>query len=243
MTALWPTVLALVLAAAIAGRERRCGGARAEAVARASHELRGPLQAAILGLAAAARPELAANPATRTRLAAVERELLRATLALADLESAHGRPGTNDRVEDLDVVALLAAQVEAWRATAQRDGRPLRFVAAPGVPAVRADGRRIAQATGNLIANALEHGAGAVTVRAHEYGDRVRIEIADEGPGLPAPVQRLVSRRRRPHDARGRGLLIATEAAARNGGRLAAVPAARGCRIVLELPRAVARAA
>lgn len=243
MSALWPAVVLVVLGAAVAARERRCAVARAEAVARASHELRGPLQAAMLGLSVVARPDVAPDRATRTRLVAVERELLRATLALTDLEAAHGRASADERVEDVDVTALLASQVEAWRASAQRDGRALRLAAGPGRLLVRADARRIAQATGNLIANALEHGAGTVTVRAQEHGGRVRIEVADEGRGLPTSVQHLVSRRRRPQDPRGRGLLIAAEIAERHGGRLATVPARHGCRIVFELPRALARVA
>lgn len=243
MSSFWPVAVLLVLAAAVAAHERRGAVARAEAVARASHELRGPLQAAMLGLSVVARPDVAVDHATRTRLVAVERELLRVTLAITDLEAAHGRARAQELVEDVDVTALLMAQVEAWRAAAQREGRALRLATASGRPLVRADARRIAQATGNLIVNALEHGAGTVTVRAQEHGGRVRIEVADEGGGLPTSVQRLVARRRRPQDPRGRGLVIAAEIAQRHGGRLAAVPVSDGCRVVLELPRALARVA
>lgn len=249
MSAVWIAALLGVLAGAttagtaagVRASWRRRG--RAEAVARASHELRGPLQAAMLGLAAAARPELAADAAVRARLIAVERELARATLALADLEAAHGRAAHGERIEDVDVAALLGSQVEAWRATAQRDGRAIHLLVTGGLPPLRADGRRIAQATGNLIANALEHGAGTVTVRVHEHCGLIRVEVADEGRGLPESVQRLVGRRRGPREARGRGLAIAAEVAERHGGRLAALPAARGCRLALELAGSLARAA
>jgi signal transduction histidine kinase len=60
---------------------RRMLGSRMEAVARACHELRGPLTAARLGLSFGARcGELSAD-----RLRAIDTELGRATLALQDL--------------------------------------------------------------------------------------------------------------------------------------------------------------
>jgi hypothetical protein len=48
---------------------------------------------------------------------------------------------------------------------------------------VRGDRVRLTQAVGNLVANALEHGDGRVRLRRAAQGDRVRIEVDDEGPG------------------------------------------------------------
>jgi signal transduction histidine kinase len=97
---------------------------------------------------------------------------------------------------------------------------------------------RLAQATGNLIANAIEHGGGEISVRgslAPEH-HRVRIEVVDAGPGLPAPVADLARRPRGGRGARGRGLAIAATIARDHGGRLAAAPSEHGARLVLELP-------
>jgi signal transduction histidine kinase len=103
---------------------------------------------------------------------------------------------------------------------------------------VRGDRTRLAQACGNLLANAVEHGGGAIELRARAVGRRVRIEVADHGPGLPAPVARLAARARNGRGRRGRGLAIASEIAARHGGRLAAAPSSGGARLMLELPAA-----
>jgi signal transduction histidine kinase len=73
-------VVALALVAVLIVNERRARG-HAELVARACHELRGPLTAAGLALyAAGRRGELPAR-----RVAAVDLQLRRAELALTDL--------------------------------------------------------------------------------------------------------------------------------------------------------------
>jgi signal transduction histidine kinase len=100
------------------------------------------------------------------------------------------------------------------------------------------DRLRLAQATRNLIANAIEHGGGTVEVRGRRAGDAVRIEVIDRGPGLPAPVAELVRLARGGRGRRGRGLAITTAIAADHGGRLAAAPSDHGARLVLELPAA-----
>jgi signal transduction histidine kinase len=110
-----------------------------------------------------------------------------------------------------------------------------------GASVVLGDRLRIAQATGNLIANAIEHGGGDVEVRGGEQRDGVWIEVIDDGPGLPAPVTELARRARRGHGhgdrrGRGRGLAIAAAVAEAHGGRLASAPCDRGARVVLKLP-------
>ena len=81
-----------------------------------------------------------------------------------------------------------------------------------------------------------------VLVRMRAGTATVRVEVIDDGPGLPAPIAELVRRPRAGRGARGRGLAIAADVAARHGGRLAAAPTEHGARLVLELPT-VARAA
>src|SRR4051812_11346667 len=69
---------------------------------------------------------------------------------------------------------LAAGDVpRTWRT----DGPPTTFVTA--------DPLRIAQAIANLVSNAAEHGGGVVRIRVCGSAKRVRIEVADDGPGLP----------------------------------------------------------
>jgi signal transduction histidine kinase len=227
MIAGWIVALALTgLAAHVHRRARR----RAELVARACHELRGPLTAAGLALYSAGRR----SEAPPRRIAAVDLQLRRAELALTDLSLAPSGGRARDRVEAVSVLTLLEAEAASWREVVWAHGCEL--VLAEPVPnvLVRADARRLSQATGNLIANALEHGAGTVRLGARLEARRVRIEVSDDGPGLPAPIPSLS----RPRGARGRGLAIVAEVARRSGGALHSAPSARGARLVIQLPAA-----
>ena len=200
----------------------------AELVADAGHELRGPLCAARLGLHGLGDHE---------RAAAVDLELRRAALALDDLVAAGRGARAGERTSLVDVGALLDDAVEAWRPLAAAFDAVLVVEPVRGRALVRADPVRLAQACGNLVANAVEHGASPVHVRGRVVAGRVRVEVSDCGPGLPSPVSGLIARRARAAP-RGRGLAIAARIAERHGGRLAAAPSARGACLVLELPSA-----
>jgi signal transduction histidine kinase len=93
---------------------------------------------------------------------------------------------------------------------------------------VRADRRRLAQAFGNLVQNATEHGGGeSVAVRAERRGGRVRVEVTDAGPGF---------RDGKPKPGRGRGLAIARTAVEEAGGRLRLIQGSKGATVAVDLP-------
>lgn len=207
-----------------------------ELVGRACHEVRGPLTAARLGLTAGERTARLSH----SRVLALERELERAARALEDLE--HARTGSATQVLEwaaVDVRSLVLDSVTAWEGSAEARHRRLRH-SWSGPPAeVEGDRVRLAQALGNLIANALEHGSGPVEVRAGSDDAEARVEVQDSGPGLAAPIAELV--RRRSSAGRGHGLVIASSIAKAHGGRLSSAPSDRGARLVMTLPLAAAR--
>jgi signal transduction histidine kinase len=165
------------------------------------------------------------------RVAALDLELRRAGLALEDL----GGSRVAGREEPIAVAELLREQLAVWDLVARALGATL--VVGDELPGVHVLGDRVrlAQAIGNLIVNALQHGGGRVELSARLTGAAVRLEVSDEGPGLPAGIVALAERRE--GAARhGHGLAVAASVARRHGGRLAPAPSARGARIGLELP-------
>lgn len=220
------------VAVALLAEQRRAR--RLEAVARAAHELRGPVTAARLGVGLGVRRGGLADPGLR----AVELELERASLALEDFAASVGGRQTERLFEDVDVAALLAGCAEAWRPAATARGGGIDVSWPPGAAVVRGDRLRLAQVLDNLLANAIEHGGGVVEVCARAEPASLRVEVTDSGPGLPATVAELSRRARRGRGSRGRGLAIAAAIAYEHGGRLASAPTGRGARLLLELPLA-----
>jgi signal transduction histidine kinase len=224
-------VAALVVALLTCGREWLGRRALRERAARVAHEVRGPLTAAHLALHGAARR----GQVPPALVAGLELELRRAAQALED---PHGCGGRDE--EEVDLQALLRCQAQTWREVAAAHGARLTLVpGGPGAVVVRGDALRVAQATANVVANAIEHGGGAIEIRTLAVGDRVRVEVADGGPGLPASVAELARRPRAGRGRRGRGLAIASRVLARYGGGVAMVPAVGGGgRVAIELPAA-----
>jgi signal transduction histidine kinase len=228
----WALALACFALAVLAAFELR---RRRELVARACHELRGPLTAVRLSLATMERR----REAPPERLATLDHELRRAGLALDDFAAARSGQRILDRAEHVDVGELMEEQFHSWEAVACAfDSVVLLGCVLPGATVV-GDRLRLAQAISNLIANALEHGPGRIELTARFVGtEHVRVEVIDEGPGLPRPLAQLTRRARAGRGRRGRGLAIAAHIAERHRGRLVAAPAQRGTRLGLELPLA-----
>jgi signal transduction histidine kinase len=183
---------------------------RLELVARAEHELRGPV--AVVSLAA---ERMSREPAGLRYARALDAELERLRAGLGDLAAARSgrhRPGRARRSE---LEPLVRSAAEAWRTA----GRAVRLDWRAGRVAVHADRGRLAQALGNLIGNAAEHGEGPVELRAERVGGAVRVEV-----------------RNRPAAGRGRGLRIASDAARDVGGSLRVARDRDGVVAALELP-------
>ncbi|MGN6799967.1 MAG: sensor histidine kinase, partial [Gaiellaceae bacterium] len=84
-------------------------------------------------------------------------------------------------------------------------GRSL-VVEEPFDSVVSADPLRVEQALGNLVDNALVHGSGAISLRAHVDGEVVEVHVRDEGRGLPPGFEeRAFERFSRADEARSGG--------------------------------------
>ena len=112
--------------------------------------------------------------------------------------------------------------------------------------AVRVHGDRLLlrEAVSNLLANAIAYAPqGRVTLRASQDDGCFRLQVEDNGPGLPPDLQgaagtRFLRRRGAPGEGSGLGLAIARAVAVRHGGelRLDPAPQASGLHAALRWP-------
>lgn len=136
------------------------------------------------------------------------------------------------------VLALHQSRLEASHVTVQTDFEE--------VPEIWADGNQLQEVLFHLVQNAEQamfatHGSGRLTLRVRPAGDGVRIEVADDGPGVPpddlARVFNPFFTTKAPGEGRGLGLSVAHSVVAEHEGRLwAENRAGGGALFVIELP-------
>jgi len=236
------------MATDLADADRR----RRELIANVSHELRTPITA-LRGVLenlvdGVAEPE----PATlRVALAQTERlgHLVAEMLDLSRLDAGV----VPLRCVDVEVVDFLDEVVQQATVNAAGAGRSVQFqVRPPAAPlSIEADPRRLHQVFANLLDNAARHSppGGTVLVAAEHRGDHLRLEVTDEGGGIPMEERSRVferfSRGERAADGgTGLGLAIAQWVVELHGGEIiitdppapAADRRAAGCRILVTLP-------
>jgi len=93
----------------------------------------------------------------------------------------------------------------------------------------------VAQALDNLIANALEHGGGQITIEGARRGRRLELSVRDHG------TRRAPRLREHRGPRRGHGLRLTRSLARGNGGRLRVRALGHGTVAALELPLAPGR--
>lgn len=115
-----------------------------------------------------------------------------------------------------------------------------------GLDAVLVDRTRFVQVLSNLVGNAIKFtpDGGAITVRARHDADSVRLEVEDNGPGIPPETADAVFERFWQGDASdprgaGLGLAIAKRIVEAHGGRIGFTsPPAGGTTFYFTLPKA-----
>jgi signal transduction histidine kinase len=186
---------------------------RLELVADAEHEVRG----AVTALAHVAE-RMRRDPVCRRRAEALEPELARLRVALADLAAAREGRRAAGRSESLDAARFASAALSAWKPALQAADRDASFRWERGDLPASTDPGRLGQVLGNLLANAVEHGGGPVAVSGRSDGEALLVEVRSGAAG----GSRARSGRRRESGprGRGRGLSIAAAAAEAAGGSL-----------------------
>ncbi|MFE8604337.1 sensor histidine kinase [Archangium violaceum] len=215
----------------------------------AAHELRTPVTALKLNvqtLVAGARRGEAWSERTVSRLTGLERGVGRLGVLVDELldvsRITSGRLVL--RPEELDLAELVREVAGRFRPEAERAGCIL-HVRVPGPVVSRWDRLRLEQVLSNLLSNALKYGAGQpVEVALSTSGERVHLQVRDEGIGIEPAVQARIFERferavsDRHYGGLGLGLWITREIVTAMGGTLhvESVPG-QGATFMVALPR------
>ena len=203
-----------------------------------SHELRTPLSRIVAELDWwHARPRSEAE--TRTAHEVIS-EAARSMRTICDTlldEARDGLPSAPGTVEVLPALRRTAEGLDVparLKVAVTGEDAPLRAGVQPAL---------LERIVSPLLANALRHGRTSVTVSAHRTADGVRVEVADDGHGVPEWFTTALfqpGRRADPgdgHGGAGLGLPLARRLARSAGGEVSYDPGpGTGARFVVTLP-------
>jgi signal transduction histidine kinase len=229
--------------------------ARADFVTTASHELRTPLTAVYGSVRTLISREDALDESQRARLLRmIEQEsehlaqIVDQLLVTAQID--RGRLRMEER--DCDITELCASVIEAAEAR-KPESIQLGLVAPASTPPLKCDPPKLKQVLVNLVENAIKYSpeGGRIEVRIADTPDRLRIDVQDEGLGIPPSEQarifekfyRLDAEMTRGVGGSGLGLYISREIVEQMGGLLS-VRSRRGAgsTFTVTLPRVVSAA-
>ena len=215
---------------------------RRQVVADVAHEVRTPLSI-LQGTTEALLDGVL--PADQQTLASLHEEVLRLSSLVGDLEilAAADAAGLRLDLERTDLAEEVGTVVAGARASVA--AAELTLEASLDPAPVLGDPRRLRQLTTALVANALAYTppGGSIRVATTTAPGRVRLEVADTGPGidvedLPRIFDRFYrGRRTAGRSGSGIGLAVARELAAAHGGTVTAANAAEGGAVLtVDLP-------
>ena len=112
------------------------------------------------------------------------------------------------------------------------------------IPRVRCNAGQLNQVFMNLLMNAcdaLEEGGGTIRISTRRHGEGVRLEFADDGPGMPPEVQSRIFdpffTTKEPWKGTGLGLSMSHQIVERHGGRVVvSSQPGEGTRFIIDLP-------
>ena len=228
--------------AAARAREAERHAALSNLVSGLTHQLRNPLNGALLQLALAERHETRAHdgqPSPTGRAVGHAIAEIRRISALLDDFLVFVRP-LPLRLERRDLRALVTRAIDRARARAAAVG--VAVTLAPGEPVhAEVDSARIEAALYQLLANAIdasaEAAASVVTARVEPRRNTVVVSVADHGAGLPtadAPIYEPFFTTKQ--GGTGLGLAIVNSVATDHGGRVSHARVDGTTRFELALP-------
>ncbi len=184
-------VLGAIAIVLVAEKERRVSSLKSEFVANVSHELKTPLALVRMFAEMLQSGRIGSETKRQEYLDIIVRESERLSALIENvLDFARLERGRDSyELVEGDVGEAVARAVNVYRYRAEREGVALALDVAPDLPRVHIDERAIQLAVINLVDNALKYAPEGkrivVRARASATGGGVRVDVVDEGPGVP----------------------------------------------------------
>jgi len=201
--------------------------------ANVSHQLRTPLTALRLRIEEAGATGDGADRDEQLTAAVGEVDRLEATIAAL---LAHARQASTSRPETVNLGVVVHDHAARWRPLFARARRGFEVTSAKNA-LVRASRGTVGQILDVLLENALQHGAGAVSVNVGVDGRAATVTVSDAGPGVADDAAAAIFERGSSQaGGTGIGLHLARALAEADHGSLRVEPGP-GARFVLQLPQ------
>ena len=242
-------VLGLGATYRVVRRESEMARLKSDFVANVSHDLKTPLSLIRMFAETLELGRVTDEAARREYYGVITRESERLTRLIDNVLDFSRIEGGRQRYDIFAsaVEPLIQEVLEAFRYPLVQQGFKVDVAIEPDLPEVPLDPAAIKQALANLVDNAIKYSGARrrLTVSARRAGAEVRIEVADEGIGIPpAEVQRIFEKfyrvgRSETQGRRGSGvgLALVKHIAEAHGGRVSVSSRHdSGSRFTLHLP-------
>ena len=168
-------------------------------------------------------------------------ETFNALLRIAQIEAGARKA----KFHELDLSALLFQIHDVFESVAEEAGGHLDFAVDAGL-AVEGDKDLLQQLFSNLIENALTHvpAPARIVLSGRVAGDRIIVDVADDGPGVPEAEREKIFRRlyrldrSRTTPGNGLGLALVAAIAELHDARIEALDNGPGLRMRIDFPAA-----
>ena len=161
---------------------------RSEFIHTVSHDLRSPLTS-VVGYAELVERAGTLNDSQRDFLRRIQESVQHITSLINDLlDLGSIEAGFDTRREFVQMEGILRYTLDMLQGQIKSKRLKVQTDIAPSMPALRANPIRLRQVLDNVVGNAIKysHANGNVNISIKSEGDQVILQVADEGPGIPA---------------------------------------------------------
>jgi two-component system phosphate regulon sensor histidine kinase PhoR len=228
-------------------RERRANQLKSDFISNVSHELKTPLSlirmfGEMIALGKLKSPEKAKEYADIiTRESERLTRLIDNVLDFSRME--RGRSAYEFQLGSLGEV--VERSLDVYRHRVEREGFKLVTKIDAGLPPAFIDENAMTLLLLNLLENAVKYGKGEISVYLGQVGERLRLVVSDQGPGIPRDEQKRIfdrfyrTREARGTNVRGSGIglaLVKHIAEAHGGGVAVESEPGRGASFIVDVP-------